>query len=131
MKSVRSILIIFQRDATQSSLFIILYMFRVSTTPIIRSKQNCNYSLRYWSATSFQCGQASSATLEVVAAQKIWPVPEAVFTVLCTPDDGYGWHPKHVEWIWNVLHREYYLRKHHNLCHHRPTLMNPPSPTKF
>ena len=25
-----------------------LYMFRVSTTPIIRSTQNCNYSLRYW-----------------------------------------------------------------------------------
>ena len=24
-----------------------LYMFRVSTTPIIRSTQNCNYSLRY------------------------------------------------------------------------------------
>ena len=26
-----------------------LYMFRVVTTPIIRSTQNCNYSLRYWS----------------------------------------------------------------------------------
>jgi len=26
-----------------------LYMFRVSTTPIIRSTQNCNYSLWYWS----------------------------------------------------------------------------------
>ena len=26
-----------------------LYMFRVSTTPIIWSTQNCNYSLRYWS----------------------------------------------------------------------------------
>ena len=41
-----------QRDATQSSLFIILqghYMFRVSTTHNIRSTQNCNYSLRYWS----------------------------------------------------------------------------------
>jgi len=25
------------------------YMFRVSTTPIIRGTQNCNYSLRYWS----------------------------------------------------------------------------------
>jgi len=37
------------------------YMFRVSTTPIIRSTQNCNYSLRYWSyfcaATSLQRGQ--------------------------------------------------------------------------
>ena len=26
-----------------------LYMFRVSTTPIFRSTQNCNYSLRYCS----------------------------------------------------------------------------------
>ena len=26
-----------------------LYMFRVSTTPITRRTQNCNYSLRYWS----------------------------------------------------------------------------------
>ena len=25
------------------------YMFRGSTTPIIRRTQNCNYSLRYWS----------------------------------------------------------------------------------
>jgi len=25
------------------------YTFRVSTTPIIRSAQNCNYSFRYWS----------------------------------------------------------------------------------
>ena len=41
-----------------------LYMFPVSTTPIIRSKQNCNYSLRYCAATSLQRGQASLATLE-------------------------------------------------------------------
>ena len=25
------------------------------------------------------------------------PVPEAAVTVLCTPDDGYDGHPKHVE----------------------------------
>ena len=38
-----------------------LYMFRVSTTPIVRSTQNCNYSHRYWSyfcaATSLQRGR--------------------------------------------------------------------------
>ena len=49
-----------------------LYMFRVSTTPIIRSTQNCNYSLRYWSyfcaAASLQRSQAS--LLAKVAAQK-------------------------------------------------------------
>ena len=41
-----------------------LYMFRVSTTPTTRSTQNCNYSLRYCAATSFQRGQANLATLE-------------------------------------------------------------------
>ena len=45
-----------------------LYMFRVSTTPII------------------QRGQAWPRWREV-ASQKVWPVPEAVVTVLCTPDD--------------------------------------------
>ena len=47
-----------------------LYMFRVSNTPIIRSKQNCNYSLRYCTATSLQPGQAWPRWREV-AAQKI------------------------------------------------------------
>jgi hypothetical protein len=50
--------------------------FEVLTTPIIR-------------ITSLQCGQGST---------KIWPVTEAVVTVLCNPDDGCGWRPKHVEW---------------------------------
>jgi len=40
-----------------------------------------------------------------VAAQKIWPVPDAVVTVLCTPDDECGWHPKHVEWTCRVINR--------------------------
>jgi hypothetical protein len=40
-----------------------------------------------------------------VAAQKIWPAPEAVVTVLCTPDDGCGWHPKHVEWTCRITDR--------------------------
>jgi len=46
------------------------YMFRVSITPIIKSTQNCNYSLRYCAATSLQRGQAWSRWREV-AAQKI------------------------------------------------------------
>jgi len=40
----------FQRDATIHSLFIsgkLLYMFRVVTSPIIRSKYNCIYSICY------------------------------------------------------------------------------------
>jgi len=64
-------------------------MFRVSTTPIINSTQNCNYSLRYCAATSLQRGQAWPRW-RAVAAQNLRPVPEAVVTVLCTPDDGCG-----------------------------------------
>ena len=73
-----------------------LYMFRVSTTPIIRSTKNCNYSLRHWSY--FLCSYLPPT----------WPggsctVPEAVVTFLCTPDDGCGWHQKHVEWTCRVI----------------------------
>ena len=32
-----------------------------------------------------------------VVAQILYPVPEAAVTVLCTPDDGYDGHQKHVE----------------------------------
>ena len=81
-----------------------LYMFRVSTTPIIRSTQNCNYSFRYCTAASLQRGQLL-ATLEGVATQKIWPVLDAVVTVLCTPNDGCGWHPKHVKWTCRIINR--------------------------
>jgi len=81
-----------------------LYMFWVSTTPIIRSTQNCNYSLRYCAATFVRRDQAWPRWREV-AAQKIWPVQEAVVTVLCTPDDGCGWHPKHVEWTRIIINR--------------------------
>jgi len=30
-------------------------------------------------------------------ALTLWPVPEAVVTVYCTPDDGRDGRPKHVE----------------------------------
>jgi len=43
-----------------------LYMFRVTTTPIIRSTQNCNYSLRYWSCCAVQLPPSSVVKL-------VWP----------------------------------------------------------
>ena len=55
-----------------------LYMLRVSATPIIR------LAWPRW---------------RQVAAQKIWPVPEAVVTVLC------GWHTKHAEWTCRIINR--------------------------
>ena len=30
---------------------------------------------------------------------------QATVTVLCTPDDGCGWHPKHVEWTCKIINR--------------------------
>jgi len=47
----------------------------------------------FCAATSLQHGQATVATLEGGGCT----VPEAVVTVLCTPDDGCSWHQKHVE----------------------------------
>jgi len=44
-----------------------LYMFRVSIKPIIRSAQNCNYSLRYCAATSLQRGKVWPRWREVAA----------------------------------------------------------------
>ena len=84
-----------------------LYLFRVSTAPIIRSAQNFNYSLQYRSYFFVQLSPSNVVNLlsALVAAQKIWPVSEAVVTVLCTPDDGCGWHPKHVEWTCRIINR--------------------------
>ena len=31
--------------------------------------------------------------------------PEDVVTVLCTADDGCGWHPKHIEWTCRIINR--------------------------
>ena len=95
------------RYNTKQSIYysaISLYMFRVSTTPTARSTQSCNYSLRYWSY--FLCmyllpTQPSLTTLEGGSCT----VSEAVVTVLCTPDDGCGWHPKHVVWTCRIIHR--------------------------
>ena len=77
------------------------YMFRVSTTPIIRSTQKCNYSLPPSLPPTWQ----SWLRRREAAAQKIWPVSEAVFTVLCTPNNRCGWHPKYVEWTCRIINR--------------------------
>ena len=113
-KNVLFVLTVVQRDATQSSLFIILQVhstcFGCQTHPS-SSTQYCNYSLRYCAAASLQRSQARSpslATLEGGSCTKIWPVPDAVVTVLCTPDDGCGWRPKHVEWTCRIINRLLY-----------------------
>jgi hypothetical protein len=32
-----------------------------------------------------------------IAFSEVWPVPDAGITVICAPDDGWSYHPKHVE----------------------------------
>jgi len=49
---------------------------------ILRNTQNCNYSLQYKSY--FLCSYLPPKWPREVAEQKIWPVPEAVVTVLRT-----------------------------------------------
>jgi len=102
-----SILIIVQRDATQSSLFIILQVHSTSfgcqphpSSGVHKTVTTASGTSHiFCAATSFQRGQASLATLEGGSCT----VPEAVVTVLCTPNDGCGWHPKHVEWTCRII----------------------------
>ena len=83
-----------------------LYMFWVSTTPIIRSTQNCNYSLRYCTATSLQRSQVGIwPRWREVGVPILWPIPEAVVTVFSTSDDRCGGHPKHVQWTCRIINR--------------------------
>ena len=94
-------LIIVQRDATQSSLFIILQVhstcFGCQPHPSSGVHKTVTTASGtghiFCAAISLQRGQAWSRWREIAAV----PVPEAVVTVLCTPGDGCGWHPKHVE----------------------------------
>jgi len=81
-----------------------LYMFRVSTTPIVRSTVNCNYSLRYWSY--FLCSYLPPKWLNLATVEGgNCTVPEPVVTVLCTPDDGFTSQPKHVQWTCRIINR--------------------------
>ena len=82
----------------------------MSTTPIIRSTQKFNYSLRYWSY--FLCSYLPSTWPSWPLCREVSIVTVgcsyrevAVVTVLCTPDDECGWHPKHVEWTCRIINR--------------------------
>jgi hypothetical protein len=96
-----------------------LYMFRVPSTPIIRSTLNYSYSNWYKSylrvATSQQRGQIRTVlatnlvTLDWGSCTNIWLVPVAVTTVSCTPDDGCGRHLKHVEWYCSKMKYRPYI----------------------
>ena len=100
-------LITAQRDATQSSLFIILQVHCTCLRCQPHPSSGAHKTLTTASSLqpSWPCWRES-------AAQKIWTVPEAVVTVLCTPDDGCGWHPKHVEWTCRIINRLFCVASH-------------------
>jgi len=85
----------------------LLYMFRVVPSPIIRSANNCIYSIWYLSHRVLcavggvwhpQHTQTSSNSSTIAAgSSNLWQIPDAVDTVVCAPDDGWWYHPKHVE----------------------------------
>ena len=88
------ILIIVQRDATQSSLFIILQVHSTCLRCQPHPSSGVHKTVTtasgnghiFCAATTLQRGQASLATLEGGSCT----VPETVVTVLCTPDGGCG-----------------------------------------
>ena len=85
-------LIIVQGDATQNSLFIIL---QVHSTPFgcePHQSARVHKTVTTASCTVFLCSYLRPGHVgwREVATQIIRPVPEAVVTVLCTPDDGCG-----------------------------------------
>jgi hypothetical protein len=59
-------------------------MFRVVFPPIIKSAFNCIYSICYLSHR--YCYLPLS-----------WKIPDTVDTVVCAPDEGWKYYPKHVE----------------------------------
>ena len=68
----------------------LLYMFRVVPSPIIRSANNCIYST--WYLSDRYCYLPPPRQVAVT----VWQIPSAVDTVVCAPDNGGWYHPKHV-----------------------------------
>jgi hypothetical protein len=92
-----SMSIIVQEDATVYSLLYFCklpYMFRVVIPHIIRGTYNCNYSI--WHESNRLCYLPLWWRSWNCVAETVWPVPDAVITVICAPDDGWNNHPKHV-----------------------------------
>jgi len=89
-----SMTIIVQRDATIYSLLYfckLLYMFRVVTPPIIRSTYNRNYSIRHWSNRLCSL-PLQRKVLQQKVEETVWPLPDAVITVIYAPDGGWSYH---------------------------------------
>jgi hypothetical protein len=106
----------------------LLYMLRVVPPPTIRSANNCIYDIWYlshrycylplsWKIWNwFECSVGdvrhpqntqTGSNSSTIAADRItmWQIPDAVDTVVCAPDGGWRYHPKHVEQFPNKINR--------------------------
>jgi hypothetical protein len=86
-KSIKHILIYVQQDATLHSLFYLETALHIlgGTTIHHQEPNNCMYSIWY---LSHRC---------CYLLLSVWQISDAVHTVVCAPDDGWWYHPKHVE----------------------------------
>ena len=90
-----NILVIVQRDATQNSLFVILQVHFAcfGCQPHPSSGVHKTVTTAYGTGQLPPSNVAAWSRCREVTAHKIWPVPAAVVTVLCTPDYRCGWYP--------------------------------------
>ena len=74
----------------------LLYMFWVVPPPIIRSANNSIHSICYlW--RSWNCSAVPTPPRQRQVAVTVWQIPNAVDIVVCAPDDGWRYYPKHAE----------------------------------
>jgi hypothetical protein len=75
----------------------LLYMFRVVPPPIIRIANNCIYSIWVF-VTLLLLSAAIVEDLELwQAVVTVWQIPDAADRIVWAPNDGWWYHPKHVE----------------------------------
>jgi hypothetical protein len=89
----------------------LLSIFRAVPPPIIRSANNYIYSI--WYLSYGYCYLPLSRQVTVT----VWQIIDAVDTVVCAPDDGWWFHPKHIEQFPDktncvTLHLVGYILKH-------------------
>jgi hypothetical protein len=100
----------------------LLYMFRVVPSPIIRSQTTVSTAsgichtviaiCRYRCLSVLWVAYTTHSTLKPVptlprkrqVAITVWQIPDAVDTVVWAPDNGWCYHPKHVEQFPDKIH---------------------------
>jgi hypothetical protein len=81
----------------------LLYIFRVVLPPIISSAYICIYSIWYLShrycylPLSWKSWNRFECAVGGLRHPQYTQIPDAVDAVVCAPDDGWKYHPKHVE----------------------------------